>query len=117
MWILVFLTLFASAQDGFAPPPPPPLDGQEFDELEDDIDMGDDSFRPPPPIPSTGAAGGAPNTPPNNGVPEFRPSGGGGGGSSNFGQTTGKLRFQVVDGEFYEKGKKRSRGRQLREKK
>jgi hypothetical protein len=91
-----------------APPPPPQPPGfdpsQEFEELDDDsLDMSNDpgAFRPPnfngtPPPASTQ------NTPP----PDTSPS-----DHTAFGQTTGKVRFQVVEGEFYEKGKKRTRGK------
>ncbi len=32
-----------------------------------------------------------------------------GGGKNNFGESDGKLHFQIVEGEFWEKGKKRGR--------
>lgn len=95
----------------FAPPPPPAL--EDYDEIEDDgFENGDDTFRPPPPpMPGQQVGGpapgfGAPGTPPPPPPPDFRNSG-------SYISQPGKFRFKIVDGEFWEKGKKRSRGRQM----
>lgn len=111
-WRCLFLSLSlflgpaAKAQD-FVPPRPPPVDPtSDFEEMEEDmLEMGDEGFRPPP----------APGTPPPNSTAppiDIRPSGGGATGTA-FGQNS-KLKFQLVDGEYWEKGKKRGRGKKLR---
>lgn len=100
----------AHAQDNsnfrFQPPSPPPLDGENFDDDEDAIDM-DENFRPPPPpLPNANEnsdqypSGSADNRP----QPYTNPSG----------PTTSakKFHFKVVDGDYWEKGKKRIRGAQ-----
>lgn len=105
---LLTLTLFLGlslsgwAQEDvkFAPPRPPPMDPEEeFEELEEEaMEMGDGSYRPPPPPPPS-------SPPPQNIQPRGR-------GSQAFGQSgSGKLKFHVVEDEFYEKGKKRGRGK------
>lgn len=97
----------ATAQEGdaykFAPPPPPPLD--DYEEMDDDGFDTDEAFRPPPPPPPGGAPAqnAAPPPPPAN---DFR-------NSESYVSAPGKFRFRVVDGEYWEKGKKRSRGRQM----
>lgn len=120
MRFYALLTLFylvpgpLSAQEAdaykFAPPPPPAL--EDYDELDDDgFENGEDSFRPPPPPipgqqvggPTPGFGGSAPPPPP---PPDFRNTG-------SYISQPGKFRFKIVDGEYWEKGKKRSRGRQL----
>lgn len=117
---LMFLSIHAApslAQDNgyrFQPPRPPPLDGADFDEGEDEVEM-DDDFRPPPPPPPMGGVGGTP-PPPSNFPP---PAGGGGGGDfrpgGGFGSTTpDQFRFKIVEGEYWEKGKKRTRGQGTR---
>lgn len=115
-WLIaILIPLSALAQDGeggdvgfrFQPPKPPPLDtATDFDDLEDEemVEVGDEGFRPP--------------TPPQNNSfqpppPDFRPpparaNGGRGSGLS------GKVRFELIEGEFYERGKKRGRGQKLR---
>lgn len=98
------------AQDS-APPPdnfrfqPPPID-EGYDEVEEDsMEIGDDGFVPPPPPP-----GSTPPPPPPGPGPGFADRGGNGG--SAFGSPgSQKLRFQIVEGEFWEKGKKRQRGK------
>lgn len=117
MMVRGFLTLILAltagkvwAQADFQPPKPPPLDpATDFEEMEEDMmEMGDEGFRPPPPPPPPGA--GLPVAP-----PELRPQiNGGGGGGSNFGANNSKVRFQLVDGEYWEKGKKRTRGKKIR---
>ena len=85
----------------FQPPRPPPLDSsdlEEVDEEDDDFEMGDEGSsiemaNPPPPQAAPPMPGGLP--PPST----FNASAG-----------SGKLRFQLVEGEFWEKGKKRQRG-------
>jgi hypothetical protein len=79
-------------------PRPPPLDGADFDDTtEDEFEMGDQPNRmnPPPPPPPPAAA-----PPP---VNDFRPS-----TPLNSGEP-GKLHFKVVEGQFWEKGKRRGR--------
>ena len=92
----------------FQPPPPPPLDGlNDYDELDDDgFENGDEGFRPPPPPLPPGAQGGAPTPPPPPPPTDLRNS------NSDISQP-GKFRFKIVDGEYWEKGQKRSRGRQM----
>lgn len=90
----------------FAPPPPPPLDPPEYDELEDE--EFDEGFRPPP-IPPGGAQPpiqSQPPPPPSPPPPDYR-------STNNAYLGPGKFRFQVVDGEYHKKGKKRSRGRKI----
>ena len=99
---VLFSVWVASAQE-FIPPRPPPLDpATDFEDMEEDMmEMGDEGFRPPPPPPMG-------STPP----PEIRPSATGSAfGSGNSKES--KLKFQVVD-EFWEKGKKRGRGKKIR---
>lgn len=95
----------------FAPPPPPAL--EDYDEFDDEgFDTEDDGFRPPPPpIPGSPAGGptpgfaqpAAPPAPP----PDFRNT------NSAYISAPGKFRFKIVEGEFWEKGKKRTRGQQI----
>jgi hypothetical protein len=110
-WRLLFLIPFvfslrtASAQD-FIPPRPPPLDpATDFEDMEEDMmEMGDEGFRPPPPPPPMGSGSPMPS--------EIRPAPTG----SSFGSgdmKESKLKFQVVD-EFWEKGKRRGRGKKIR---
>ncbi len=96
----------------FAPPPPPPLEPPEYDELEDE--EFDDGFRPPPPpaiapVPPGGMNNvpPPPQQPPPSPPPDFRSN------NSYMNASPGKFRFQVVDGEYYQKGKKRGRGKRL----
>lgn len=105
----------------FQPPPPPPLsDTPDFDELDDDgFEADDEGFRPPPPPPLPPIPGGVSNEPispsqtrpgtppPPPPVPDFRTN------NAAYISTPGKFRFRVVEGEYWEKGKKRSRGRQM----
>lgn len=107
--IFVLFTCFGSKAQEFAPPPPPPLD--EYEELDDEGFESDDAFRPPPPPLPPGAqppgganAGAAPPPPP---PPDYRNS------NAAYISQPGKFRFKIVDGEFWEKGKKRTRGRQM----
>lgn len=98
----------------FRPPQPPSIDpAADFDDMEDDLmEMGDDGFRPPPPPPPPGgASSGGTNVPVtpgfDHGNAPSMPVGGG-----NFGGNSGKakIQFKLVDGEYWEKGKKRPRG-------
>jgi hypothetical protein len=80
----------------FSPPRPPSLD-QDFDDpSEDELENGDSPNRaqvpPPSSVPPPVVNGN--NTPP--------PSNGSASGQS-------KLKFELADGEYYEKGKKRGR--------
>lgn len=94
----------------FEPPQPPPLDGPDLDEPDEDVmEMGDEGgYRPPPPpppMPQTQEGNGTANfTPPPQQDLRLPPA------FSNS-HTSGKLHFRVVDGEFWEKGKKRTRGK------
>lgn len=97
------------AQDDyrFAPPPPPPLDPPEYDELEDE--EFDDGFVPPPPpviapVPMN-------NVPPPPSQPPPPPADFRSSNNAYMSSGPGKFRFQVVEGEFYQKGKKRGRGK------
>src|SRR5262245_4466292 len=97
----------ATAQEGdaykFAPPPPPPLD--DYEEMDDECFDTDEAFRPPPPpVPPGGAPtqNSAPPPPP----ADLR-------SNESYVSAPGKFRFRVVDGEYWEKGKKRTRGRQM----
>ena len=92
-----------SAQDGprFQPARPPPLDSDFDDPIEEEPDIM------PPPMPNPNLMPGVPMPPVNSQTPsappattEFRPSGDGG---------NSKIRFEVLDGEFFEKGKPRGR--------
>jgi hypothetical protein len=86
------------AQDAprFQPPHPPE---QEFeDPSDDDFDVGDQPNRPPPPPP--GGQTPVPATPP---VTDFKPP------TTPAKTEPTKVRFQIVDGAFYEKGKRRGR--------
>ena len=96
--------LRAEDMSRFQPPRPPPLDSDAFDPDEDDaMELGEEGFRPPPPPPPPGGAatGGGFNPPPSSVAPM----------NLNGPITSAKkFRFKLVEGEFYEKGKKRSRG-------
>jgi hypothetical protein len=105
-WKIVILVMAmvaakARAQDPprGAPPPkaPPPLE-QDFEDPDDEEDApvkGGPGAAVPPPAPASNAGQAAP-------VTDFRPPSAAASGPA-------KLKFQVVDGEFYEKGKKRGR--------
>lgn len=84
----------------FSPPRPPPLDQDFEDPIEDDIENGDmpAHAQTPPPAPPPSADG-------NNGYAPPPSMGSMSGGNSNG----TKLKFQIADGEFYQKGKKRGR--------
>lgn len=114
----------------YQPPKPPPLDGPDFDDEEDGFD--EDVFRPssgglpgayPPgtPIPGNGSApmgqgayppqgGGAPGM--GGGLPpmgnDYRPM-----PSSQGAMAPGKFHFKIVEDEFWEPHKKRSRGKEI----
>lgn len=113
-FILINFVSLAKAQETgsdfrFQPPRPPPLDpATDFDDMDEDtMEMGDDGMRPPPPPPTPPSYGGP--------TPEFNPPSiptNRGGYSARSGD--GKIHFQVVEGEFLEKGKKRGRGQKLR---
>jgi hypothetical protein len=110
VWIISILFSFglrAAAQEAdaykFAPPPPPPLD--DYEELDDEGFETDEAFRPPPPpLPPGGQNNGAPPPPP---PPDFKAT------NEAYISQPGKFRFRLVEGEYWEKGKKRSRGRQM----
>jgi len=94
--MLIFCGRVLWAQDPprFSPPKPPPLDGEFDDPENEDADM------PKAPPPSNGM-------PPPSYSPPPMPSTGGNDRPSV--SQPGKFHFQTVDGEFYEKGKKRGR--------
>lgn len=111
---LALSPLHAPAQDSgsgdirFQPPMPPPLNpATDFDDMDEDMmEIGDDgNFRPPPPPPiPQPPSGGADFSPPIGGMPMD--------GRSALGKD--KVRFEIVPGEYYERGKKRGRGEKLR---
>ena len=102
--------------DGFRfqpPRAPTPMELDDFDD-EDTFDLTDEPPpRPPMPGGTAGGSGGfapvpvGPGGSPGNGgpPPEFRPQ-------QPYSRTTSAkdFRFQVVEGEYWEKGKKRTRG-------
>ncbi len=102
----------AQQQEGDYRFAPPPMEPPEYDEIEDE-ELGDENFSPPPPPPTPPGAGTPtqqimpqqqqppPPPPPPRDNPAF--------GSSK----SGKLRFKIVEGEFYTKGKKRGRGQKV----
>jgi hypothetical protein len=85
-------------------PPPPDFDEDEFEEVDPD---GTGVARP---APLPGGANPIPGNMPNEGGGGFNP---GSGGSRRFGGGNGssgdKVKFQVVEGEYFEKGKRRGR--------
>lgn len=96
-------------------PPDEYIDGPVYEAPPDDPAANDQppSTLPQPNNPSrfgfAGPGGG------DGGRPSFRgrdprQSGSGPKGGGSFGETTGKVRFEIVDGVFWEKGKKRTRG-------
>jgi hypothetical protein len=104
LWLFLGAFSFSLAAQEFAPPPPPPLD--EYEEFDGD-GFEDETFSPPspPPLPpgNQDNAAAAPPPPP----PDYRSS------NSAYISQPGKFRFKIVEGEFWEKGKKRSRGKQM----
>lgn len=106
--VLSAMVLPAAAQE-FQPPRPPPMEPNvDFDDMDEElIEMGDEGFRPPPPPPPPGQSGAG--GPPNLGAPGGSAPIGGPVGGGNFGAQTAKLKFKIVEGEFWEKGKKRGR--------
>lgn len=102
--ILILLTGMTSARlahaQDFQPPRPPPLDpATDFEDMEEDmIEMGDEGYRPPGALPQN-------NAPPPSPPPIDRASGSAFGNAAHANKV-----FQIVEGEFWEKGKKRSRG-------
>lgn len=119
LWLILFFARFAFAQETdapggfhFQPPRPPPMDSNvEMDEPDDEepMEIGDEPLRPGQLPPAPGALGAPPEfRPPGTAAPvNFGGSGGYGASASN---SDGKIRFQVVEGEFWQKGKKRERG-------
>lgn len=128
--ILSLTSVQAQAQEDFDIPPPPPMEDYEEGPIDDpsyedgdivdgpvyEIPDGEEMPEPLTPPPGFPPAGGAPALPRNSSAPggsQFgfsNPSSGiksGGGGA--FGNGDGKLQFRIVEGEFWEKGKKRSR--------
>lgn len=91
----------------FTPPRPPPLDSEEDDDEDEDFEMGDEGHAGVPPN-----ANGMPGMPPPGLPPPVADGGSGfvGGSGGSAGGSTGKLKFKIVEGEFWEKGKKRQRG-------
>lgn len=129
--IILLLAATTTARLGRAqpmpiPPPPPNLNedmDEEGDEEEDDEEIDAPMMRPPP-IPNpfnqanpNSGPGGAkpPNFGGSGGIPNRSDLGfnrGSGGGSTvGSGITAGpsKLKFKVLDGEFWERGKRRGR--------
>jgi hypothetical protein len=98
----------ARAQD-FQPPRPPPLDpATDFEDMEEDMmEMGDEGYRPPGPPPAGANNNGSSNN--NYGVPPPPPTDHASGSAFGHASNANKV-FQIVEGEFWEKGKKRSRG-------
>lgn len=82
---------------GYYPRPPVPDNGDFDDSTDDDFELGDQPNRmnpPPPPVP-----------PPANGSNgDFQPS-----TPFTTRKDNGKLHFKIVEGEFWEKGKRRGR--------
>lgn len=95
--------LHAQEDFRFQPPRPPPLD-VDFDD-EDEEEMGDDFSRIPT-APAVVNPGGNNRVEP----PPPPPTGGSDFGSSSV--SAGKFRFRLVDGDYWEKGKKRARGKE-----
>jgi hypothetical protein len=81
----------------FSPPRPPALDQDFEDPAEDELENGDSPNRAQVPPPSSVPP---PVVPANN--DNHPPQGGGVNGAP-------KLKFELADGEYYEKGKKRGR--------
>ncbi|HMN68820.1 MAG TPA: hypothetical protein PKC28_09815, partial [Bdellovibrionales bacterium] len=71
--------------------------------------------RPPPP-PATGLPSGIPGSmPPLPPRPDYRPGGSGNfSGSNNNGGKAPAVQFRIVEGEYWQKGKKRPRGQKNR---
>src|SRR5665213_1393128 len=98
--ILLCFSRVAWAQDPprFSPPKPPPLD-QDFDDPNDE-EEGDSPTRAGVPAPPSGTSSStaAPTPPPST---DFH--------SAAAAPDANKVKFKVVEGEYYEKGKKRGR--------
>lgn len=138
--ILCGLSYRAFGQDDdFDIPPPPPMEDYEEGPIETPYEDGDIIDGPvyevppgadiPPDIisPPTMVPGGVPpmGTTPGGMIPRGGNggavfTGGGPGGGGNFGGSKGgaafggseeKVKFQIVEGEYWEKGKKRTRGK------
>ncbi|MGE3680665.1 MAG: hypothetical protein AB7G93_02990 [Bdellovibrionales bacterium] len=142
IWFALLLTLVLTGTGGlrplyaqepeyeFEPPRPPPLDGPpagDFEDFEQEpMDSGEDYAPPPPPPPPPSSQSGGPQDhPPGMPMPArppgFRPPAPMPGppprnlGPSNFGTGSGsKLRFEIVEGEYWAPKKKRSRGKKIR---
>ncbi len=110
---------FGSGEDDdsyeYQPPPPPTDIPEDFvdDSPPDDPELSAEEGTPafpqvPPPIPQSGG-------PPIPQLGNQRPTAplGVGGGAASFGKSTtaNKLRFDLVEGEYWEKDKKRTRGK------
>ena len=95
-------------QPGYIPPPPgaPPADFQD-----DDTEFDDGDDLPSEAYPGRAAAAPPPGGQQNQGsVPAAPPPAfSGGGGTQRI--AAGKIQFHVVPGEYWEKGKKRQRGK------
>lgn len=115
IWLTILLLFGGPIALAQVPPPkfqPPtrPLDADFDDPVEEELD-GDPARMGMPSVPPPNFNHGQPPPapPPNN---DFHPIGGSGGGIGAGGggpAGNGKVRFQIVDGEFYEKGKPRGR--------
>lgn len=119
VWILTALSLMVTRavhaqEDGpsalpqppqFAPPPPD-FDEDEFEEVDPDgVGVGRPAPIPGGANPIPGNEDGEPSPPPTRGGRRFGGNTRAGGGTGE----PGKVQFQVLEGEFFEKGKRRGR--------
>ncbi|MGZ3723348.1 MAG: hypothetical protein ACXVA9_10480 [Bdellovibrionales bacterium] len=91
--------IWAQDPPRFQPPRPPPMDQDFEDPAEDELENGDAPNRAVVPPATVGSP--QPAAPP---VTDFRPA-----QPVPSAADQSKVKFKVVDGEFYEKGKKRGR--------
>ena len=84
------------------------VDNDFDDPIEEDTVVPDqpNHMMPGVPMPNVGQVP-APQPPPNGN--DFRPPSGGAMGGSGSIRGTGKIRFEILEGEYYEKGKPRGR--------
>lgn len=114
LFYFIFSFLGPVQAQEFAPPRPPPLDpSMDFEDMEDEmIEIGDEGSRPP----TLGNAGSGPATLPAPSPFNSQDSRSSFGfGSTGFLGKDAKVRFYLVD-DYWEKGKKRSRGKKSPEK-